>query len=197
MSETPLEPTPVVDALLRTGEGFGRPSRRRHYLLVLLVVIVLAAAGGFFLSRNSGHPARLDRSAVAVTDAFTRRAWNRHNCQGASRYLSNAELCSLAMIPAWQGFSLASHRIRETGCRQPSLLDGGVRPSRGCITYRSNDGLVIRYGMTKTSRGWLIVEIGTSGSRSSTPGPSARPGSGRGRRHFYQQSLEQAQLPGR
>lgn len=126
----------------------------------LLAVCALAACGG-------SHQVRLSRGAIAVSDEFTRLAWNEHNCRAASRYASKPQLCASmrasGMIPAWSHFPLTTARVRASGCglghpsgqRQPT-------DSAGCIEYTARSGFLLHYGMTQTLHGWRIVEIGLS-----------------------------------
>ena len=135
---------------------------------VLVAACSLAACGG------SGRPGVLGRGAVAVTNDFTRLAWNEHGCRAARRYLANGQLCAsmrlTGMIPAWSQFLLTTHRIRRTGCRlllMPSRRSSAQSP--GCIEYTARSGFLLLYGLTRTSQGWRIAEIGVRGG----PGTSA------------------------
>ena len=104
---------------------------------------------------------RLDRKAVAVADAFTGMAWNKHDCRAGRRYL----LPGLAggVCPAGPAgmFPLKSHRIRPNSCGHGDW-NGGYRISPGCIVYTASNGETLEYGMTKTPQGWRIIETGTS-----------------------------------
>lgn len=69
------------------------------------------------------------------------------------------------MIPPWSRFVLTSHRIRRAGCRLGRVPAHPLREAAGCVEYTATGGFVLRYGMTRTSRGWRIVEIGVAGGR--------------------------------
>lgn len=120
--------------------------------VLLAACAVLAACGG-----GSGRGARLDAGAVAVTDRFTRVAWNTHDCQAGSRYLIPGACPE--KIPAGT-FPLKSHRIRPKDCGHGPRADG-YRISTGCIEYTASNGDTLQYDMTKTPHGWRIVETGT------------------------------------
>lgn len=106
---------------------------------------------------GGGSAARLDRGAVAVADAFTRAAWNRHDCAAGSRYLIPGACPD--KIPAGTVL-LSSHRIRSKGCGHGPRADG-YRISTGCIEYTSSNGYTLQYDMTRTPHGWRIIETGT------------------------------------
>lgn len=135
---------------------------------LLLTASAVAACGG------SGRPARLGRAAVEVGDTVTRLAWNDHNCEGASHYMSSGRLCAVmrgnGLIPAWSHFPLASHHIRRTGCRLG--LTHRHNQSVGRIEYTASSGFLLNYGMAQTPQGWRVVEIGLSPG---SPGTYAAP----------------------
>ena len=158
--------------MLPTGSSSSRVSGVRRLVVAvsaaLIAGFVLAACGG------SGRPAGLDQGAVAAADAFTRLAWNEHDCRAASRYASNAQLCASTraggMIPGWSHFELTSHRIRRTGCNLGLPPQHHQPPqAAGCIELTASTGFLLRYGMMKSSQGWRVVEISLSGSRSGSP----------------------------
>ena len=108
------------------------------------------------------YAVRLDHEAVAVADAFTRQAWNKHDCLAGSRYLLNG-LDSGACPTSPTGiFPITSHHIRPNSCGHGDW-DGGYRISPGCIEYTASGDQTLQYAMTKTPQGWRIIETGTSG----------------------------------
>ena len=108
------------------------------------------------------HAARLDRKAIAVADAFTRLAWNRHDCQAGRRYLLPGIVGGACPAVPTVTFPLESHHIRPSSCGHGDW-NGGYRISPGCIEYTASNGETLQYAMTKTPRGWRIIETGTAG----------------------------------
>jgi hypothetical protein len=119
-------------------------------------IIEIGVSGG----RPDTHAARLDRAAVAVTDAFTRLAWNKQDCLAGRRYLLPG-IVGMACGNPTGTFPLKSHRIRPNRCGHGDW-NGGYRISPGCIVYTASDGETLEYDMTKTPHGWRIIETGTA-----------------------------------
>ena len=120
--------------------------------------VLLAACALLVACGGSDRAARLDSHAVAVADAFTRVAWNKHDCQAGSRFLVSGACPD--EIPAGT-FPLTSHRIQPKDCGHGPRA-GGYRISTGCIEYTAKSGETLQYDMTKTPHGWRIIETGTS-----------------------------------
>ena len=120
--------------------------------LLLAACALLTACGG------TSNAASLNSGAVAVTDAFTRVAWNKHDCQAGSRYLIPGACPE--KIPAGT-FLLTSHRIQPKDCGHGPRA-GRYLISTGCIEYTGSNGGTLQYDMTKTRHGWRIIETGTS-----------------------------------
>jgi hypothetical protein len=105
--------------------------------------------------------ARLDRRAVAVADAFTRVAWNKHDCRAGSRYLLPGIVGAVCPSSPAGMFPVKSHQIRPNSCGHGDW-NGGYRISPGCILYTASNGETLEYDMTKTPHGWRIIETGTN-----------------------------------
>jgi hypothetical protein len=105
------------------------------------VVSVLGVLVSACFLAGCGASGGIDSKAVAVTDTFTKLAFNEHNCPSASRYTSNPQFCASlragGMIPVWSRFPLTSHRIRRTGCGlghlpgAPSIAGSGLHRIHG------------------------------------------------------------------
>jgi hypothetical protein len=112
-------------------------------------------------SSSRSHVARLDRSAVAVADAFTRLAWNTHDCRAGRRYLLPGFVGGACANPTVT-FPLQSHRIRPHRCGHGDW-NGGYRISPGCVVYTASNGETLEYDLTRTPQGWRIIEtVGVS-----------------------------------
>jgi hypothetical protein len=110
-----------------------------------------------------GYVARLDRKAVAVSDAFTRVAWNKHNCRAGSRFLLPGIAGGVCPTNPTGTFPVKSHHIRPNGCGHGDW-NGGYRISPGCIEYTAPGGRTLQYALTKTPEGWRVIETGTTGT---------------------------------
>jgi len=173
MHETPVEPVPVRDVLLRQGESFSKRGKL-GFLIASTVMLGAAVAIIYFTvfptPRVGGRsqPARtgpqLDQGAVAVSNAFTKLGWNEHNCRAASRYSVGPKNCPAGVLPAgsytfvlntWQ---IEPHCLGPAPARAVSAL-GGHAISAGCIKYTAANGETIAYTMAKLPQGWRIVGI--------------------------------------
>jgi hypothetical protein len=173
MPETPLEPAPVIDVLLRQGAFLG--GRGRRSLLVPFAVILGAVFAIVYftafpgprraLPASPGSP--LDRSAVAVAAAFTRLGWNEHNCRAASRYSSGPNNCPSRVLPAGNyTFPLNTWLIqRHCGnarARPASFSVAGRHISPGCVQYSATNNETISYTMAKLPKGWRVIAVEAS-----------------------------------
>jgi hypothetical protein len=114
------------------------------------------------ISGMPGTPAaHLDRAAVTVTDAFTRLAWNSHDCLRGRRYLLPGIVGGACPTHPTGTFSVKTHRIRPNSCGHGDW-NGGYRISPGCVDYTASDGETLEYDLTKTPQGWRIIGTGTS-----------------------------------
>ena len=107
--------------------------------------------------------APLDRQALAVADAFTRLAWNKHDCRAGSRYLLPGLPGAVCPARPSGTFPINSHHIQSNRCGHGNW-NGGYRISPGCIEYTASNGEMLQYSMTKTPQGWRIIETGTGTS---------------------------------
>lgn len=175
MSETPLEPRPIGDMLLRQGAFLG--GRGKRSLLVPAAVILCAAAAAIYFTafaKPRQVPARvgppLDQSAVAVADRFTTLGWNEHDCRAARRLASGPGTCPSKVLPAGRyTFPLNTWLIRRdcgnARARPASLSVPGRHISPGCVQYSATNDETVSYTMAKLPQGWRIVAVKASWPR--------------------------------
>src|SRR6266576_1751429 len=154
MPETPVEPPSVLGALLGPLLGVGESFSRRGKVGILAAAALLLGAlvailyfTVFPIPRPPGQSvqvqsgARLDQSAIAVANRFTKLGWNEHNCRAASRYSVGAR-CPARVLPAgtytfvlntW----LIQHHCANTRPGSPTLT-GRISP--GCVRYIAANG---------------------------------------------------------
>ena len=173
MPETPVEPIPVRDVLLRQGASFSSRGKRGFLaaasvmlgaavVIIYFTVFPIPRLGGRPQPARTGPP--LDQSAVAVTNAFTKLGWNEHNCRAAGRYAVRSKNCLSGALPAGSyTFVLNTWQI-EPHCIGPAPAGAvsslGSHPmSPGCIKYTAANGETISYTMAKLPQGWRIVGV--------------------------------------